>query len=207
MTPGDLPRLDDPSWTGANGGASPAELPEAVGERLRSLRQRRRMTLREVAERADLSEGFISQIERGKANASVKSLRRIATVLGSTIGELFAPPVASGVRVMRDDERPGLSFGVDATKYLLTPGWMEQLEVLRVHLEPGGSTGEEPYSHGDSEELCLVLQGELELVVGEERFLLGPGDSIGYRSSTAHTARNAGPGVAEVVWVISPPSY
>ena len=74
-------------------------------------------------------------------------------------------------------------------------------------LDAGGSTGDEPYTHGDSEELLVVLSGIVSLQLGTEMFELCTGDSIDYRSSTPHKLSNIGGDMAEVMWIISPPSY
>ena len=74
-------------------------------------------------------------------------------------------------------------------------------------LEVGGSTGDQPYAHGDSEELFVVLVGNVQLELGGELFELEQGDSIDYRSSTPHRVSNIGQDLAEVMWIISPPSY
>ncbi len=178
-----------------------------VGERLRAIRRLRRCTLRTVAERAGLSESFLSQVERGRASASIASLQRIAAALGVTIGDLFEPSGPPSPRVLRREERPSLAFGILGRKFLLTPKPLHHLEVFVGELDPAGSTGAEPYAHGDSEELFVVLSGEVELQLGDELHELGPGDSIDYRSSTTHRVSNIGEGSAEVLWIISPPSY
>jgi transcriptional regulator with XRE-family HTH domain len=178
-----------------------------VGERLRAIRQLRRCTLRMVAERARVSESFLSQVERGKSSASIASLRRIAGALGVNVADLFEPSGPPRPRVLRRDERPALAFGVLGTKRLLTPRPLQHLEVFVGELAVGGSTGEEPYVHGDSEELVVVLSGLVQLELDGETHVLRSGDSIDYRSSISHRVTNAGKGVAEVIWVISPPSY
>jgi transcriptional regulator with XRE-family HTH domain len=186
--------------------AVPAEVD--VGARLRAIRQLRRATLKTVAERASLSESFLSQIERGKASASVGSLTRIAAALGVNVADLFEPhALLAEPRVLRRDRRPGLLFGNLGRKYLLTPRPLENLEVFVAELAVGGSTGDEPYTHGDSEELVVVLSGRIHLQLGEQLFELDQGDSIDYRSSIPHRVANVGDAVAEVMWVISPPSY
>jgi mannose-6-phosphate isomerase-like protein (cupin superfamily) len=73
--------------------------------------------------------------------------------------------------------------------------------------EPGGSTGKERYTHGDSEEVLLVLSGTVRLELGERAFALVAGDSIDYRSSVPHRVVNVGATPAEALFVISPPSY
>ncbi|HVC87942.1 MAG TPA: cupin domain-containing protein [Gaiellaceae bacterium] len=178
-----------------------------VGQRLRTIRIARRQTLREVAERAGLSESFLSQVERGRASASIASLRRIADGLGISMADLFQPSGPAQPRVLRRDERPTLAFGILGRKMLLTPRPLHHLEVFVGEIDPGGSTGAEPYAHGDSEELFVVLHGTVRLELGGSVHELDTGDSIGYWSSTPHRISNAGDDVAEVMWVISPPSF
>lgn len=179
-----------------------------VGERLRAIRHLRRATLKSVAERAKLSESFLSQVERGKASASIASLARIAAALGVNVADLFEPHSSRAhPRVLHRDRRPALAFGNLGRKYLLTPRPLEHLEVFAAELDPGGSTGDEPYTHGDSEELFVVLSGRVHLQLEERLYELEEGDSIDYRSSAPHRVTNAGDDVAEVIWVISPPSY
>jgi transcriptional regulator with XRE-family HTH domain len=178
-----------------------------VGERLRELRRSRRATLRTIADRSGLSESFLSQVERGRSSASIASLRKIADALGVTMADLFGPDGVPGPKVLRRHERPALAFGVLGKKALLTPRPLHHLEVFVGELEVGGSTGEQPYVHGDSEELVVVLSGSVQLELGGELFELESGDSIDYRSSTPHRVTNTGQELAEVMWIISPPSY
>jgi transcriptional regulator with XRE-family HTH domain len=178
-----------------------------VGERLREIRQQRRATLRTVADRSGLSESFLSQVERGRSNASIGSLRRIAEALGVTVADLFEPKGPPSPRVLRRGDRPALNFGVLGRKLLLTPRPLQALEVFVGELDVGGSTGVEPYSHGDSEELFVVLNGSVQLELGGELHELETGDSILYRSSVPHRITNVGDHLAEAMWVITPPSY
>jgi len=160
-----------------------------------------------VATRSGLSESFLSQVERGRSSASISSLRRIAEALGVSMADLFEPDGLPGPRVLRQEERPALSFGILGRKFLLTPRPLHHLEVFAGELEVGGSTGEQPYAHGDSEELFVVVSGSVQLELGGELFELEQGDSIDYRSSMPHRVSNTGPERAEVMWIISPPSY
>src|SRR5436305_11767939 len=190
----------------------PSSAPEAVtevdvGERLRDIRRSRRATLRTIADRAGVSESFLSQVERGRSSASIASLRRIALALGVSIADLFEPDGPPAARVLRRDDRPALAFGVLGRKLLLTPRPLHHLEVFAGELEVGGSTGEQPYAHGDSEELFVVISGSVQLELGGELFELESGDCIDYRSSTPHRVSNTGQELAEVMWIISPPSY
>ncbi|TML56010.1 MAG: helix-turn-helix domain-containing protein, partial [Actinobacteria bacterium] len=159
-----------------------------LGERLRAVRQLRRLTLREVATAAGVSESFVSQLERGRSSASVATLQRLAAAVGIEISDLFAAEPQAGPRVLRREERQQLEWGHLGRKALLTPKPFHSLEV-------------------DSEELLLVLAGRIHLQLGSELLDLSAGDSVNYRSSTAHRVSNPGAEPAEVLFVISPPSY
>lgn len=178
-----------------------------LGERLRAIRVLRRLTLREVADAAEVSESFVSQLERGRSNASVATLQRLAAALGIEISDLFADERQAGPRVLHRQERQQLEWGHLGRKALLTPKPFHMLEVVACAFDPGGSTGDEPYTHGDSEELLLVLEGRIHLQLDSELFDLSTGDSVNYRSSTPHRVSNPGREPAEVLFVISPPSY
>jgi transcriptional regulator with XRE-family HTH domain len=178
-----------------------------VGERLRAIRLLRRLTLREIAEAAGVSESFVSRLERGRSNASVATLQRLAAAVGIEISDLFAPERATGPRVLRREGRHLLEWGHLGRKALLTPKPFHSLEVVAAAFDPGGSTGGEPYTHGDSEELLLVLAGRVHLQLGSQLLDLSTGDSVNYRSSTPHRVSNPGEETAEVLFVISPPSY
>ena len=177
---------------------------EDVGHRLRHLRLSRRLTLRAVAELVGLSESYISQIERGKNTPSLNTLFRISRAYGITPGDLLTDgwnqlPVAITL-----SERPILELG-EMTKFRLIPHSANSLEVLGAVFAEGGSAGD-LYVHGDSEELLIVVRGLVEALVGEESFVLGPGETLFYRSSMPHSLRNISQGESEVIWVVSPPS-
>ena len=178
-----------------------------VGEQLRAIRRLRRRTLKEVADRAGLSESFLSQVERGRTSASISSLQRIASALGVDVSDVFSFNGVDRPRVVSRAARPTISFGTLGRKALLTPKPFHSVEVVAAEFDAGGSTGEEPYAHGDSEEVFFVVSGEVELYLGGETFALEAGDSAQYRSSTPHRVKNRGSARAEVLFIISPPSY
>lgn len=180
---------------------------EGIGARLRRRRKAKRFTLAQTADQADLSEGFLSQLERGRVSGSVATLQRVTAVLGLTVGELFDDSWTEETRLHRYADASPFRFGIAARKIRLTPKGNNHLEVFLGEFEPGGSTGDEPYAHGDSEELLLVVSGRIEVTLGDERHVLGPLDSVSYSSATPHRAREAEGGSAQVLWTISPPSY
>jgi len=178
-----------------------------IGERLRAIRQLRHRTLKDIAAGAGLSESFLSQVERGRANVSISSLQRIASALGVEISDVFANDASDGPTILRREARQTVTFGNLGRKALLTPKPFHSVEVVVAEFERDGSTGDEPYLHGDSEEVCVVLAGEIELQIGAEHFELAAGDAARYRSSMPHRVSNRGDERADVMYIISPPSY
>jgi transcriptional regulator with XRE-family HTH domain len=177
-----------------------------LGERLRAIRQRRRKTLKEVAGAAGLSESFLSQLERGRTNATIATLQRLSTALGIDVSDLFAAST-NRPNVLRRDARDFVGWGLLGGKALLTPKPFQALEVVVARFEPGGSTGDEPYTHGDSEEVLIVVDGRVQVQLGTDVYDATAGDSVHYESSTPHRVANVGDTPAEVLFVISPPSY
>ncbi len=184
------------------GGAVHVEL----GERVRAIRKLRRRTLKEIADAASISESFLSQLERGRTNATIATLQRLATALGIDVSDLFTTN-APRPRVLRREAREFVAWGSLGRKALLTPKPFHSLEVVVARFEPGGSTGDEPYTHGDSEELLIVVEGQVHVQLGTEVHEVAAGDSVHYQSSTPHRVSNPGDETAEVMFVISPPSY
>lgn len=198
-----------------------------LGQKLKAVRTRKRVTLQQVADAANLSKSFISQVEAGAANPSIGSLKKIAQGLGIPLGALLddertpalAPTVASAppdgqprdrtreVQIVRRDRRKMLVWpGKDAKTYLLTPDLQRKLEVILDVEEPGHTSGEERYCH-EGEEFGFVLEGRYEVTVGDQVFVLEEGDSIYYPSDIPHKVRVLGDRPAKTLWVITPPSF
>jgi len=179
----------------------------AVGRRIRDLRRIRQLSLETVAAETALSIGFLSQIERGLSSPSLRVLATIADVLGVGIAALFgAGPQGDGASnsvVTRGAQRPELKlWRTGVSKQLLSAaGGDNKLNLFLVHLEPGGSTGDELYTH-DGEEAGLVLEGEMMLTVDAETWSLREGDSFRFASRRPHRFSNpAGDAKAVVLWV------
>jgi transcriptional regulator with XRE-family HTH domain len=179
----------------------------AVGRRIRELRRARALSLETVVARTDLSIGFVSQIERGLSSPSLRVLATLADVLGVGIAALFgAKPNddgGSGGVVTRETQRAELKlWRTGISKQLLSPAGAEnRLNLFLVHMEPGGSTGNELYTH-DGEEAGLVLEGAMTLTVDAETWSLKTGDSFRFASRRPHRFSNpADDAKAVVLWV------
>ena len=178
-----------------------------LGVRLRSLRTTRSLTLRALARDAGVTESFLSQVERGVTTPSIASLRRIARALGLSIADLFAETEPAGL-VVRAGERRRIPYpGLGAVDEFLTQGRGGRLQVIMSIVQPGGGTGEEPYAHDSDEEVVIVLEGELDLWVGDEHFHLEQGDAVTYSSRIPHRNTNNGPRPARLLFCITPPSF
>jgi transcriptional regulator with XRE-family HTH domain len=179
-----------------------------LGRRIRAIREQRGMSLRAVAEVAGVSESFVSQVERGVASPSVASLRAIAEALSESITSFFEGGRGASGQVVRVADRRRL---VHPKRHwedvLLTPRTARRLQVILSTVEAGEGSGDLPYSHDSDEECVVVLKGRLEFWVADEGYLLEEGDSIVFESRQPHRNRNPGPGKAEVLWVVTPPSY
>jgi transcriptional regulator with XRE-family HTH domain len=176
-----------------------------LGRRIRRLRLLRNLSLSALAEYAGTSASFLSQLERGMTSPSISSLRRIAAVLDVTLAELFDERASLPLRVLRRAERPMVETTTGTKKYLLTAAPLRQLEVYAGEFEPGTSTGAQ-YVHGASQELFVVLRGTVQVQIGDGSQVLEEGDSIEYSSALPHRAENCGDQLAEVLWIVSPPT-
>ncbi|WP_255720344.1 cupin domain-containing protein [Acuticoccus kalidii] len=191
--------------------ANGARPDEAVGRSVRFYRKRRGLNLEQAAELTGLSVSMISKIERGLTSPSVRSLYALSSAFNIPVGTLFSEQdedaSAEDGLVVRKDARRKLDFGEKRlVKELLTPQPIGTLELLMIVLAPGGSTGEDVFSH-DGEEGGLVLSGRLELWVDETRLLLNPGDSFTFQSQRQHRFRNAAEEETRVLWINTPPIY
>ncbi|MFT3689689.1 helix-turn-helix domain-containing protein [Paenirhodobacter sp.] len=186
---------------------APAEI---LGDRVRDLRKRRKMTLAQLAERCGLSTGYLSLIERNLAQPSINALVSIAQQLGVTVQWFFsgteaAVPEAERGYVVRRANRLRVEYEQGIVDELLTPKMSLALEMIQSRLPPG-TEARQSYSH-EGDEVGLVLSGRLDLWVGERHLRLEAGDSFSYSSREPHRYANPGPEDAVVIWAISPPGY
>jgi transcriptional regulator with XRE-family HTH domain len=186
---------------------APTTVEVDLGSRIRALRLARHATLRSLAARAAVTESFLSQVERGVASPSIASVQRIARALDTSIAELFAADESAGTVVRVKDRRKIVYQGLGAVDEFLTRDTDGRLQVIYTTIQPGGGTGDEAYTHESDEEVVVVLEGSLDLWVGAEHYRLEAGDAVTHSSRVAHRNTNPGPGVARVLFCITPPSF
>jgi len=179
----------------------------SLGERIHSMREKRGQSLKQLALATGLSQSFLSQVEHDLTSPSVASLRKIAEALGTSVATFFAGGSPNG-RLVRKDARAVLVHPKRRWRdSLLTPSLNGKLQVIWSVIEPGGGSGDEPYSHESDEECVVVISGKLDFWVGDEHIKLKAGDALTFESRIPHKNRNPGPGRTEVLWVMTPPSY
>jgi transcriptional regulator with XRE-family HTH domain len=178
-----------------------------LGATIRSLRQARHLTLRDVAERAGVTESFLSQVERDVASPSIATVHRIARALDLSIAQLFANDGDTGRVVRREARRRVVYQGLKAVDEFLTGNNATRLQLIMSTIQPGGGTGAEPYTHDSDEEVVLVLEGILDMWVGDEHYVLRQGDAITFPSRLPHWNANHGSDPATVLFCLTPPSF
>jgi DNA-binding transcriptional MerR regulator len=183
---------------------------DGVGSRLRTLRKKQGLSLREVAARTGLAHSFISTLERTSLGASAASIRKLATCYGTNVSELSSQLEGrchgGENTVVRADEArvvPMLGPSIQIQQLARRDVMMD---CQKWTLQPGAES-EEAYAH-EGEEFIHVLRGSLEVKLdGHERHLLLPGDSIYFASTRTHFWCNPGKEETEVLWVNTPPSF
>lgn len=186
-----------------------SRLDPRLGEEIRQLRRANRMTLSQLGQATGLSNGFISQIERGQNRPSVTALFKISRALGVSVGWFFAASgsaeASRNLHVVRQEERRSIDFDDGIRDELLTPGLGGKLELLSCRFAPGSGV-ETQYSH-EGEEAGVVIQGALDLWVGDRHYHLQAGDSFAFDSAIPHRYRNPSQSDTLVIWAMTPPNF
>jgi transcriptional regulator with XRE-family HTH domain len=172
-----------------------------VGRRVRALRLERHLSLADLAAKAGISIGALSQIERGMSSLRVRVIWPLAAALDIEPGALIADggDTVNDLYCVRAGSRrplPVRSEGI--AKQLLSPP-AAALTGLLVTVEPGGGTAE-AYAHA-GHEFGLVLSGEVELTIDDSKYVLKAGDSFAFKSTLVHAFRNSGTERCQIAWV------
>jgi transcriptional regulator with XRE-family HTH domain len=182
-----------------------------IGKKLRQARKTKRLTLKQVAEQVGCSESMLSKIECERTVPSLRMLHRIASVLETSIGNLFSEESGADIRIYRRGQRPVVVIRDESTNTSIrlermVPHIDDQIIDGNVHvIAPGASNGGDIKHQG--QEVGYVLNGVFELSVGSETFRLHKGDSFFFRSDLPHSYRNVGKEIAKVLWINSPPTF
>ena len=188
-----------------------------IGQRLKAVRVSHRMSQRELARKSGVTNGMISQIEGNSTSPSVSSLKRILDAIPMSMSEFFANETEDAKPVFfRSDELREINPSAliaknsgDVSNLSLRQVGNDRnsaIQMLYERYAPGSSTGADPYSH-NGEEAGIVISGSIEVTVGDQTALLGPGDAYLFESRTPHRFHNTGDGECVVISACTPPSF
>ena len=172
----------------------------AMGQRIRDIRTAAGLTIRTLANRTGLSSSMLSMVERGNAKPSVGSLVAIASALDVQTGDLFSDQPGNRDPVSRRASQSVIDGGSGVRRRLVRSDRTRGVEISTHEYGPGAETDRHEHQHGGYE-YGVVLEGCLEVELGDESYSLAPGDSIGFASSTPHRMLNSSTERATAVWV------
>lgn len=179
----------------------PVQEPQALGRRLRAIRERRRLTIEQVASAAGLSKGFLSRVERDFTSPSVSSLVTICQVLGTSPGQMLETPEAQLIAL---DDAPAVSLGGEGiSEKLLTPPTQRAVQIIHATIQGRGRGEEELYTVDCIMESIHIIQGTFVLVTSAREFLLQEGDTVTLPGSEPHSWYNPTNKNAKVLWILT----
>ncbi len=174
-----------------------------VGQRLRTLREEREISMRELARRSGLSANALSMIERSLTSPSVSTLTKLATALEVPITAFFRPePERQAVVFRKATERSRVPFQRGLWEGLGGELFAGHMEAFMLTLESGGSSGPHGMIH-TGHEFVFCLRGVLEYEVNHNRYLMEAGDSLIFAANNMHRWRNNSRSVVMAVIVIA----
>lgn len=175
-----------------------------IGEKIKALRVRNGLTQEELADRSELSKGFISQLERDLTSPSIATLADILQCLGVSVAEFFAgdddEQVVFGDEDYFEKIDPEL---LNKVEWIIPNAQKNAMEPIRLSLEPGGQTY--PDNPHEGEEFGYVLTGEIAIHLGKKRYAAKAGESFYYTPSKRHYISSERG--AALIWISTPPSF
>ena len=178
-----------------------------IGDKIRRIRLQRGLTQEELADRCELSKGFISLLERDLTSPSLDTLADILESLGPDLTSFFAKNGEEKIAFGEDDifvkEDEELLRG--RIRWLVPSAQKNRMEPIMVEMAPGGETEEDDPHEG--EEFGYVLSGSVKVIVGDRAERVRKDESFYFLPTAPHKLVNAGKTVCRVLWVSTPPSF
>ena len=171
-----------------------------IGKKIKEIRENKGISLQELSKLTGFSSAILSQIENHLESPSLGTLFKIAKALGVDIGEFFGVECSNPYAIIKKGEgekvaRFASKDGITRYGYTYMSLGMgkknRKLEPFIVILEPETIKNKQPYAH-EGEEFIYVLEGKVEITLGENKDILEPGDSIYYDSSVPHLVQCVG---------------
>lgn len=175
-----------------------------IGLKIKNLRNYLNLTQEELADRCELSKGFISQLEHNKVSPSIENLETILEVLGITISDFFKEEKEDLI-VFSYNEQNDKRYDSYLQTWLVPSAQKKMMEPIYVELDEGGVT-EKDFPH-EGEEFGYVIEGEIEIHYGDRSYAVKAGDSFYFEAKYEHYLKNISKKKSKIVWVSCPPTF
>lgn len=177
-----------------------------IGSKIKRLRQENGLTQEELADRCELTKGYISQLERDLTSPAISTLQDIIECLDCSLQDFFTEEEDVQVVFSENNffvkEMPDEGYAIN---WIVPNAKKRLMEPIIVDIKPNSATYEDTPHQG--EEFGMVLNGSVYLLLGKERLRLKKGDCFYFKPNRNHFMRNSSKVVARVLWISSPPSF
>ena len=177
-----------------------------IGEKIKRMRIEKGLTQEELANRCELSKGFISQLENDLTSPSIATLIDILEILGTNLKEFFSDDRDEKITYTYEDmfetENEDLNYEL---MWLVPNAQKNAMEPIMITIGPGGQYIEEEPHEG--EEFGYVLSGSIFLHLGDKKHKVKKGESFYFKPKSNHYISNSGKTPAKVIWISTPPSF
>lgn len=175
-----------------------------IGVKIKDMRQKCGLTQEELADRCELTKGYISQLENELTSPSIATLCDILSALGSSLSEFFSDEKNEQVVFTESDYIEKITEG-QKIEWLVPNAQKNEMEPIVVNLEPHAKTQDDMPHEG--EEFGFVLEGEILLTIGKKSYLVKQNESFYFESNKIHYIENNSEKTAKIIWVSSPPTF
>lgn len=177
-----------------------------IGHKIKDLRIQKNLTQEELADRCELSKGFISQLERDLTSPSIATLIDILQCLGTDLREFFNDSVEEQIAFREADYFEKIDDELkNKVEWIIPNAQKNMMEPIRLSLSPGGSTY--PDNPHEGEEFGYVLSGSIRLMLGKRAIKVKKGESFYFTANTTHYIKANEKTGAVLIWVSTPPSF
>jgi transcriptional regulator with XRE-family HTH domain len=177
-----------------------------IGKKLKELRVQKSLTQEELADRAELSKGFISQLERDLTSPSIATLVDILQCLGTNLEEFFTNTSPEQVVFKKTDYFEKYDNELkNQIKWIIPNAQKNMLEPILLTLDPGGSTY--PDNPHEGEEFGYILNGSINLHLGNKIYKAKKGESFYFKAGKEHYITASDKQGATLLWISTPPNF
>ena len=178
-----------------------------IGKKIKQLRDARKLNVKQLAQLVECTPSLISQLERGKTDPSISTLKKIARALDVNIVDFFMDSLVNGDVVTREADRVDIQLNRWEAKIqsLVRNVTNKKMQPFYTVIKPGGGS-HGLYSH-EGEEFGFVAAGTLDLMLNDRIYTVGTNESFYFSSQIPHNWGNNGTEDVVVIWVITPPTF